>query len=841
MKAGFISSMKAVVMAGGEGSRLRPLTANKPKPLVPVCNQPIMEHILTLLKRHGVKDVVATLYYLADEIQGYFGDGSEFDVSINYSIEDTPLGTAGSVKKAEHLLRDGTFFIVSGDALTDCDLSKALEFHRAKGSLATLILYRVPSPLEFGVVITDEENRIVRFLEKPSWSEVFSDTVNTGMYILEPEVFDLMEPGRAYDWSQDIFPRLLHEKKPIYGYVMEEYWADVGSLSQYREVQEHMLAGRINLPIQSESIGSGILAGPNLSMDEGAVIVPPVCIGHHCKIKKGARIGPYTVIGDNAFIEEDAHVERSVLWDSAYIGPNVSIRSAVVGSRVTIKRDSVVNEDAVIGDRCLLDVGCTIRPRIKLWPDKIIERGTTVTMSLVWGNKWRGNLFRELGVAGLSNIEITPDFATRLGSSYGSILSPRSKIITSRDSTRSSRMIKRAVIASLLSVGCDVLDLRSSAVPITRHFIKASGAAGAVNVRKLPGNNRVTLLELFDARGAYLSQNQERKVETVFFREDFHRADPDDLGVIEFAGRATEEYQGDFFRLLDAGSTRRRLRIVCDYGYSSLAAIYPAMLARLGIETISLNGFNDAKLAPRSPEQVQSHIENVRQIADSLNYDMGVLFTDEGERLTIVDDRGRVLLGNTLFAALCTLVGRTHPNPTVAMSVTAPTRLEETLRGQGVQVIRTKAGTRPLMSTSLDAGVTFAGDDRGGFIFPELHPGFDAMFTLAKLIVMLQETGMSVGEVIDTLPQFQLAYEQVRCPWEAKGLVMRRISEEQKDSERVEMVDGIKIFNHDSWVLVLPDAVEPMFHVYAESPEEGESKDLVDSYVRKIEQMQSAL
>lgn len=826
-------------MAGGEGSRLRPITAHRPKPLVPVGNQPIMEHILGLLRRHGIEEVVCTLHYLADEIQSYFDDGADFDLPIVYSVEDTPLGTAGSVKKAEHLLQDGTFVIISGDALTDCDLTKAIEFHRARKSLATLILYRVESPLEFGVVITDDDGRIVRFLEKPSWSEVFSDTVNTGMYILEPEIFATMEPGRAYDWSQDIFPALLREGKPMYGYVMEEYWCDVGTLGQYREAQEHLLSGKTTLPVQGEMIEPGVYVAANCHIDPEAHVVPPICIGRNTKIKAHARIGPYTVIGDNCLIESGANVERSVVWDSTYIGPNVGVHSAIICTKATIKRDTVIREDAVVGDRCLIDVGCTIRPRIKLWPDKIIERGSTVTMSLVWGNKWRGTLFRELGVAGLSNLEITPEFATRLGSAFGSVLPEGSTVITARDSTRSSRMIKRAAMASLLSVGCDVLDMRSTAVPIARHFIKASGAAGALNVRKLPGNSRVTLIELFDARGAYLSKSFERKVETSFFREDFHRTDPDDLGSIEFASRAIEEYQSDFFKALGSADGGRRLKIVCDYGYGAISSIFPAMLGRLGIESISINGYNDAKRAPRSDTEVAAHLDNLRQIVETLGYDMGVLFTDEGERLDLVDDKGRTISGNTLFALLCLLVAKTHSNASIAMSVTAPSRLEDMLKKEKAQVIRTKADTRSLMATSLDAGVDFAGDDHGGFIFPVLHPGFDAMFTLAKLIAMLQSTELSVSEVIDELPRFQLAYEQVRCPWEVKGTVMRRITEDHRDDDRVELVDGIKIYSNDAWVLVLPDAVEPVFHVYAESPEEEASRALVGDYVRRIEELQA--
>ncbi len=827
--------MKAVVMAGGEGSRLRPVTANLPKPMVPICNQPIMEHILTLLKRHGIEDIVATLYYLSEEIQGYFGDGQDFGVNMSYSIETTPLGTAGSVKKAEKQLQDETFLIVSGDALTDCDLTKAIEFHKRKGSLATLILYRVPNPLEFGVVITDDDDKVVRFLEKPSWSEVFSDTVNTGIYILEPEIFAYMEANKSYDWSGDIFPMLLAEGKPMYGYVMEEYWADVGSLTQYREAQEHMLSGKVNLPVQGEPIGNGVSIGPNCVIDDTAKLIPPVCLGRNCKVKQGATVGPFTVIGDNSFIEEEALVERSVVWDSAYIGPNVGIHSAIVCARTTIKRDTVVREDAVIGDRCLVDVGCTIRPRVKLWPDKTVERGSIVTMSLVWGSKWRGNLFRELGVAGLSNIEITPDFACRLGSAFGSCFPSGCKIVTSRDSSRSSRMIKRAVIASLLSVGCDVLDMRSSALPIARHYIKTSGAAGAVSVRKLPGNNRVTLIEMLDSKGAYLSRSMERKVESAFFREDFKRTDPDDLGQIEFASRAIEEYQADYFRQLKIVSGGKRLKIVCDYGYSSLGSIFPAMLERLGVESISLNSFNDAKRAPRTSSEVERHVQNLGQIVGTLGYDLGVLFTAEGERLTIVDEHGEQIQGNALLATLGTLVAKTHTDAKIALSVTAPSLLEDALRKQGAQTVRTKSDTRSLMNSSFESGVTFAGDEYGGFIFPSMHPGFDAPFSFGMLVSMLQKTGLSISEVTRELPTFQLAYEQVRVPWESKGSVMRRISEENSNGNHVELLDGIKIFNGDDWVLVLPDALEPVFHVYADTPENGTSKALVSEYITKIQ------
>lgn len=829
-------------MAGGEGSRLRPITAKRPKPLVPICNRPILEHSLGLLRRHGITDIHATLHYLADEIQSHFGDGTDFDVQLTYSVEQAPLGTAGSVKQAEATIRtDSPFLIVSGDALTDCDLTAAIAFHRKKKSLATLILAREPSPRDFGVVVLGRDGRVDRFLEKPGWSEVFSDTVNTGMYVLEPEIFDFIEPDIPQDWSADVFPRLLAAGKPIYGHVMDGYWADVGSLASYREAQEAMLRGDVDLPLDGATNTPGIWLGPNVAIEESATLVPPVFLGRNCKIKRGAQVGPFSVLGDNVIVEEEARVERSVLWDGVYVGAGSAIESATICSRTTIKRDCAVEAEAVIGERCLLEAGATVRPQIKVWPDKTVERGSVLTMSLIWGNQWRGQLFRDLGVAGLSNIEITPDFATRLGSAYGSCLPRGAKVVTSRDSTRSSRMIKRALIAALLSVGCDVIDLRSAAVPVARHYIKRSGAAGAMNVRKQPGNARVSLVEMFDSRGAYLSRSMERKVETIFFREDFNRVDPDDLGMIDVSSHAVEEYRADFARVLPMNPTgKRRMRIVCDYGYSAVANIYPLMLAGMEIDAISLNSVNDAKLAPRTEAEIAQHVADLKHIVSTLGYEMGVLFTEEGERLTVVDGQGAVLGGHELFSAFGVLLAATSPGARVAMPVTAPTRLEIDLRERGLEVLRTKADARSLMNAAIEAGVTVAGDSRGGFVFPALHPGFDAMFAAGKLLAMLRETGRTLCDVAQDLPRFAMAYEQARCPYDAKGAIMRRLAEEH-EGERVEILDGLKIFSGDlAWVLVLPDSLEPVIHIHAEGRDEEESRSLASRAAQRIEAMVGA-
>ncbi|MBR2569473.1 MAG: nucleotidyltransferase family protein, partial [Paenibacillus sp.] len=239
--------MKAVIMAGGKGTRLRPLTLNTPKPMVPLLNRPCMEYIIELLKRHDIHQIAVTVQYLPEVIRNHFGDGSAYGVELYYAEEDTPLGTAGSIKNAAEFL-DETFIVISGDALTDFNLRQAIDYHKDKDALATMVLTQVDSPLEYGVVMTDESGRVTRFLEKPSWSEVFSDTVNTGIYVLEPEILDWIPANCSYDFSLNLFPELLSNNKALYGYVAEGYWSDIGNLQQYRKSQFDMLDGHVHVP-----------------------------------------------------------------------------------------------------------------------------------------------------------------------------------------------------------------------------------------------------------------------------------------------------------------------------------------------------------------------------------------------------------------------------------------------------------------------------------------------------------------------------------------------------------------------------------------------------------------
>ncbi|NET08902.1 MAG: mannose-1-phosphate guanylyltransferase, partial [Symploca sp. SIO2B6] len=529
--------MRAVLMAGGSGTRLRPLTCDLPKPMVPILNRPISEHIINLLKRHNITEIIATLYYLPDVMRDYFQDGSDFGVQMTYAVEeDQPLGTAGCVKNVDELL-DDTFLVISGDSITDFDLSAAIAYHKKQGSKATLVLARVPNPVEFGVVITNEDGRIQRFLEKPSSSEIFSDTVNTGTYILEPSVLEYLPSDQECDFSKDLFPLLLAKDEPMYGYVADGYWCDVGHLTAYREAQYDALERKVNLDLEYyEEKKPGLWVGKNTTIDPDAVVEIPVLIGDNCRIGPRVLIESGTVIGDNVTIGNDADLKRPIVWNGSLIGEEAHLRACVTGRGARVDRRAHVLEGAIVGSLSTVGEEAQITPEVRIWPSKKIEPGATLNMNLIWGQVARRNLFGQRGVSGLANVDITPEFAVRLGASFGSTLKPKAKVTVSRDQRSISRMVSRSLIAGLMSAGVDVQNLEATAIPIARVFIDSlQDVEGGIHVRIQPGRPDHILIEFFDPNGIDLPKNREKKIEGSYFKEDFRRVSIADIGNMSYS------------------------------------------------------------------------------------------------------------------------------------------------------------------------------------------------------------------------------------------------------------------------------------------------------------------
>lgn len=825
-----VGLVKAVVMAGGEGTRLRPLTVDRPKPMVPVVNRPVMEHIVRLLRHHQITDIVATLFYLPDVIQDYFGDGSDLGVRISYSVETTPLGTAGSVKQAAGVL-DETFIVISGDALTDMDLTELIQFHKEKGSVATLALTRVENPLDFGVVITDGAGRIVRFLEKPSWSEVFSDTINTGIYVLEPEVFDLMEDGKAYDFSKDIFPQLLAAGRPMYGYISRNYWCDIGSLDSCLDANRDCLDGKVRVDIPGEEVRRGIWVGRGVEIDPTAQLKAPVVLGDGAVLRRGARVEEYTVLGANAVVDKEAQIRRSVTLAQVYLGQGADVRAALIGRGAALGARSSVGQGAVIGDATQIGEGAVIKPGVKLWPHKTVEAGAQVNTTVVWGSRHAKAIFGPEGVSGLGNIEITPELAVRLGEAFGSTLSKGDVLCVSRDSYPASVMLKRALMAGISSAGIRTYNLESASLPLTRHAITALGAKGGIFVMANSFSPGSVTIKLMDARGTDIDTAAERKIETMMVREDTRKVPVEEIGRVSYPSKILDFYRTDFLSRIDLATVRQRqFRLVLDYGHGAAGQLMPAILGELGCQEISLSSSADPSRLSRTEQEVAEALQRLSSLVGTIKADLGVLFDAAGERIRIVDNSGRVLGGQESLALFVALVAERSRGAKVAVPVTATAAIEQIAGSQAV--VRTKTGPRALMQAAATRQMTLCGDQHGAFIFPEFTAGPDGLFAVVRLLEMLALASRPLDQLVDELPAADVAQMAIACPLEAKGKVMRFLIE-ATEGKQVTLVDGVKVHQGSSWIALIPDPARPLMHITSEPA--GEAEALVAEYRSVVE------
>jgi NDP-sugar pyrophosphorylase family protein len=366
--------MKAMILAAGLGTRLRPLTEEISKPMVPIVNRPVMEHIVDLLSRHDFKDIYVNLHYYPDIITKHFADGARWGVSITYSYEEELLGTAGGIKKLENELKGDTLLVISGDALTDIDLTGLIEYHKGHGAIATLVVTPVDDPSKYGVVITDDRNRIIGFQEKPSREAAKSHVANSGIYVFEPEVLEMIPAGSFHDFGSQLFPRFLEENIDFYGYIHDDYWNDVGSFEEYKAGNFDALTGKVKVRIPGVRIGEDVWIGEDTVIEEGVMMVGPICIGSHCHVKRGARLVGPLVVGDRTVIDEGATLYRGIKWGDSYIGKDAHLMDSIVGTDAEIGEKAAVLSDTVVGHRSVIGDGSIIHPSVSIMPGSVIDK-----------------------------------------------------------------------------------------------------------------------------------------------------------------------------------------------------------------------------------------------------------------------------------------------------------------------------------------------------------------------------------------------------------------------------------------------------------------------------------
>lgn len=829
--------MRAVIMAGGFGTRLKPLTIHRPKPMVPVANRPLMEHIIDLLRRHGIRDIVALLYFQPEAIRSYFGDGSAFGVRISYHTASADFGTAGAVRDALDLLGGERVLVLSGDLLTDCDLSALISEHESRGSEATIALTSVEEPLSFGIVIADESTgRVERFLEKPTWGEVFSDTINTGIYLLEPSVLDRIPPGLSYDFSRDLFPSLLREGVPIHGHLTSGYWRDIGNLAEYRRAHDDLLSGAVALPLSGErrDLERATLWGDRGAfVGSGARLGGVVLLGRNVEVGRGAVL-ENVVAGRGTVIGEGAELRDVVLWEGCEIGPGARLSEVICASGVRVGRGALIRENTVLSASSEVGDLAVVGPNVKVWPDKVVEERAVLAHSLIWGEAWERNLFHGARVSGIPNSELTPEIAARLGGALGAMLGPGSYIATSRDSDPASRMINRALTTGFLSVGVNVEDLRELPIPVVRHAVNHGREAGGIHVRRSPFDPKVVDILFFDGDGKDLPPVKTQSIERLFSREDFPRAGPTGTGGLNFPTRIVEGYREHFLSEVDWKLIEGRgFTVVVDFAYGTSVAVFPSLLGHLGIELVSLDTYAVPGRLNRSGDEFRAGLDRLGGIVRSIDADLGLSIDPGGEVIHIVDDLGRPLSTALAQVAYLDLALDHLGVERVAIPVTSPVLAAERIRESGAELVWTKTEHHAMMGSA--SGVDLVAGARGEFIFPHFIPAYDGMFAAVRLLEALARAGLRLSEVTDRYPPITIREGRVASPWGRRGAVMRRLIEETEGGER-QLVDGVKVWIAEGeWVLLIPDADKPYFVVTVEGQTPARAEQLLAEYTGLLE------
>lgn len=832
--------MKAIIMAGGFGTRLRPLTINVPKPMVPIATIPMMEHVVNLLRQNGFTELVSLLFFQADEIKNHFKDGRGFGVRMDYLQPADDYGTAGAVRFADSFI-DDTVLVISGDVLTDFNLKAAVEWHQKKNADATILLTRVENPLPYGIVIINDGGRVVRFLEKPSWGEAFSDTINTGIYILEPHTIRLIPPKTGFDFSQNLYPLMLSRKMSLYGMIAEGYWKDVGNIDEYTRAHYDFLAGQINLKLNLEirNIGNAAVHfGKNVELGDNLDLNGVIIIGDNVIVADGVAIDN-SVIGSRTRIGAGAEIKNTVIWSDVQIGAESRLNRSIACSRVRIGDNVALFDNVIVADDSTVGNGATVKANCKIWPGKSVDEGAIVSSSLVWGEKWNRELFTQSKVTGLALSEITPEMAVKLGAAVGAYLGQGKTVVTSRDASNTSRLLKRALIAGFLAAGTDVDDLEMMPIPVVRYALRNGSYSAGVYVRHNPTDHNLIDFIFFNGDGLDMPTPKLRKVERLFFGEDFRRASLDEIGDLDMPQGVLERYRANFVSAINPGIIREAgFKVVVDYANGGASMVFPTVFSQLGINLVDLNAFLDPRSFSRHPDELVQSIVQLSTIVKSLHADIGFLINPAAEKLTTVDENGDFIDSQLLLLLVTDLFLRTHPARRIAVPVAASMGVDEIASRYGVEVTRVRNSHLAMMEAHQNGDVDFVGGTLGGFIFPGFQMGSDAIVAIVFILEMMARENVRLGELRSHYEKYIRKTINVPCPWSRKGQVMRRLISDTESKNR-QLIDGVRIIEDGGWVLVAPDNLTAAFTILAESESEEFIEKTVGHYRSLVEQAQS--
>lgn len=787
--------MKAIVMAGGEGTRLRPLTCSLPKPMVPLLDKPMLEYAIEHLLRFGITDMAFTLGYKPAVITDWVQDHAPLGAHIECFIEDTPLGTAGSVKNAAAFV-DGGFLVFSGDALTDIDISAAAEFHKRNGAAATIVLKRMGNPLEYGVVISGSEGGVERFVEKPGWEDVFSDTINTGIYILEPKVLELIPAGQRFDFAKDLFPLMMQKKLPIYGYVAEGYWCDVGNIEAYIKAHEDLLKGAVTAKISGKNIG-GIFVSESANISNSALVQSPGFIGAGAVIGDGARIGQYSCIGSGARVGAYANVKRSIVFSGARVGRHTKLSGCVIGADASVRERCSVYESAVVGERCSLAGDNRVSPHVRLWPEKWLHAGASAGENIIWGHGERTDFIGKNGFAGDTGEDLTP---LRLGRIFGAAaeaMSGKSVALCSDGSDFADAALKQAAGIFTMSGG-DVLSFRGAQRPVFAYAASLLGAKLCVSVKSAKGQKLYA--DLFEPELFLLSKQMRRQIESKYFHQGEVLSDMR-CGKEIHVDTAESLYVHTSCVRIDCGAIKNAdIRVIVRGGRETDALAVSALTAcGLSVQRQTADIQTDAAgLISQEAAHFAVHFSKKATHA--------MLYLSDGRMIDTEDFKAVAW-----YLVLAGLERKT---------VTLPTGSS----GSVVSVAR-RLGLEVSFGSEQDALLSLTADQRRVL--------FDGIYAVARLAEHIARTGAAMEEIASMIIPGHVRVREVGCEWEDVGRVIGGMYQSGAHaSEGLRFEEGSHGFGY-----ICPHTTRPRIIIRTEGDTEEFASELCEKYTDMVKRI----
>ncbi|MCD7948603.1 MAG: NTP transferase domain-containing protein [Oscillospiraceae bacterium] len=768
--------MKAVIMAGGEGTRLRPLSLGRPKPMTPLFDRPVMEHIISLLRRHGITDIAVTLQYMPRVVMDYFGDGSQHGVRLHYFVEEQPLGTAGSVKNCMPFLGEDDFLVISGDAVCDLDLSACIAFHKTRRSIATLVLYAHPAPLEYGLVLTEEDGRITGFIEKPGWGQVMTNMVNTGVYLLTALAMEQVPEDTPYDFGKDLFPALLKRGNAMYGYAPDGYWCDMGDGDAYLQCVSDALSGKVSVAFGVPEISPGVWSA--IPIPASVKVLPPCYIGAGCAIGEGSLIGSHTALGKGCSVGRKAMVQHTAMHDGASADDHATLYGSIVCRGARVGRGAVLNEGAVLGEACTIGAQSVIMERVKIWPNRAVPPEARQWISLTAGGLRAPLKFADGAVLrGTIGEELTPEGLVLLGN----IIGGEGRAGLGDTGGDGARMLAQAAACGMSAAGCRILETDASCPAAGAWAARQNELPTSLFVEQTP--ERI-YLHLFDACGLPLDRARQRKLEGALLRGEQSRVTMRQIrmptrveGIAAHYARAAAAYSG-------GRQTFAHALTVAVPRYTPADNTLAQSLTELGCQVL------------------RTDAEGV------------VAFYAEhgGFRLRARDETGAPLGWDTLLTILGMLSFATNQKE-IAVPPAAPAALETLAEQYGGRVLRlTRDGNAALE------------------LYRALPFLRDAAFAACRLCVWMAKYSEALHTIAGRIPAFRTVSREVPLTAD-RGRVMQALTRSERSAEP--MGEGVRLHTGSGWVYIAPLTRRASLRVIAEGMDAEVADELCSFYTEK--------